>query len=200
MNRVLQLEDEFNNSNSRDVLFTNWKEKFNKLIYKLSSEQSLSIKEQIEISALLISLNKTCFNGIYRKNKKGQFNVPFGKKNTGNVKFIDIDNFKNINSTLEDTTITNVSFESAINFKQIKKNHLVFVDPPYIPISKTAQFKDYYDDGFSIADHENLAQKLDQIDSNGAYFILTNSNTDLVREVYLSKTLLTIRSCSFKSN
>jgi DNA adenine methylase len=187
MNRVLQLEDEFNNSNSRDVLFTNWKEKFNKLIYKLSLEQSLSIKEQIEISALLISLNKTCFNGIYRKNKKGQFNVPFGKKNTGNVKFIDIDNFKNINSTLEDTTITNVSFESAINFKQIKKNHLVFVDPPYIPISKTAQFKDYYDDGFSIADHENLAQKLDQIDSNGAYFILTNSNTDLVREVYLSK-------------
>ena len=94
MNRVLQLEDEFNNSNSRDVLFTNWKEKFNKLIYKLSSEQSLSIKEQIEISALLISLNKTCFNGIYRKNKKGQFNVPFGKKNTGNVKFIDIDNLK----------------------------------------------------------------------------------------------------------
>ena len=187
LNRVLQLEKQFNYSKSRDVLYVNWKEQFNKLIHKLSKDQFLSIREQIEISALLISLNKTCFNGIYRKNKKGKFNVPFGKKNTGDVNFIDIDNFKNVKSNLEDTTITNVSFESAINFKKIKKNHLVFVDPPYIPLSKTSQFKDYYDDGFSLDHHENLAQKLDRIDSNGAYFILTNSNTDLVREIYLTK-------------
>ena len=71
------------------------------------------------------------------------------------------------------------------NFKIIKKNHLVFIDP-YIPISKTAQFKGYYD-GFSIDQHILLSQKINEIDKKGAYFILTNSNTELVKDIYFTK-------------
>ena len=187
MKKILSLQDLFNESKTRDILFSEWKKRFNKLIYKLSTDQNLSDIEKIEISALLVSLNKTCFNGVYRKNKKGQFNVPFGKKMTDVVNFINIENYKNINIALQNTQLTNLSFESAINFQKIKKDHLVFIDPPYIPISKTAQFKGYYDDGFSIEQHHLLAQKINEIDSKGAKFILTNSNTDLVKYIYLTK-------------
>ena len=187
LNEVLSLEELFNHSKTRDSLFLEWKQRFNQLISKLSKNQNISNKEKIEIATLLISLNKTCFNGVYRKNKKGEFNVPFGKKMKEVVNFLDVENFKNVNNVLQNTKLTNVSFESAINFKVIKKNHLVFIDPPYIPISKTAQFKGYYDDGFSLEQHKLLAQKINEIDAKGAYFILTNSNTELVKDIYLTK-------------
>ena len=74
------------------------------------------------------------------KNKKGEFNVPFGKKTTGFVSFLDTENFKNVSNALQKTTLTNYSFEKAINFRTIKPNHLIFLDPPYIPISKTANW------------------------------------------------------------
>ena len=95
------IRKQFNYSKSRDVLYINWKEQFNKLIHKLSKDQFLSIREQNRNISTLNFINRTCFNGIYRKNKKGKFNVPFGKKNTGDVNFIDIDNFKNVKSTLK---------------------------------------------------------------------------------------------------
>jgi DNA adenine methylase len=187
LKKILLMEKQFSESKARDTLFTNWKERFNLLINKSSKDQNLSNSEKVEISALLLSLNKTCFNGVYRKNKKGQFNVPFGKKMTEVVNFLDVENYKNVNSALQDSKLTNISFESAINFQKIKNNHLVFIDPPYIPISKTAQFKGYYDDGFSMDQHYLLAQKINEIDSKGAYFILTNSNTELVKDIYLTK-------------
>lgn len=187
LQKVHSLEELFNKSKSRDVLFLEWKKRFNVLINKLSKGQKISDNEKIEIAGILISLNKTCFNGVYRKNKKGEFNVPFGKKMTEVVKFLDPQNYKNVSTALQNTKITNLSFESAINFQTIKKNHLVFIDPPYIPISKTAQFKGYYDDGFSMEQHYILAQKINEIDSKGAYFILTNSNTELVKDIYLTK-------------
>ena len=187
LEKVVSLEDLFNKSKKREVLYSQWKERFNELLFKLNKTQKLSEKEKIEASALLISLNKTCFNGVYRKNKKGKFNVPFGKKTTGFVSFLDTENFKNVSNALQKTTLTNYSFEKAINFRTIKPNHLIFLDPPYIPISKTAQFKGYYDDGFSVQQHLLLAEKMNEIDSRGAYFILTNSNTELVKDIYLTK-------------
>tara|TARA_Y100000992_G_C21104215_1_gene414113 strand:- start:52 stop:753 length:702 start_codon:yes stop_codon:yes gene_type:complete len=187
MKNIILQEEVFNQSKRRDILFSEWKERFNQLISKTSTNHKISNKEKIEMASLLISLNKTCFNGVYRKNKKGEFNVPFGKKTSEVVKFLDVQNFKNVSTALQNTKISNISFESAINFKIIKKNHLVFIDPPYIPISKTAQFKGYYDDGFSIDQHILLSQKINEIDKKGAYFILTNSNTELVKDIYFTK-------------
>ena len=187
LKKVISLEKSFNDSKKRDILFSEWKERFNDLLFELNKVDKLSISEKIELSALLIAINKTCFNGVYRKNKKGQFNVPFGKKINEDLKFLDLDNFKNVQSGLQYSKLTNSSFEKAINFKVIKPNHLIFLDPPYIPLSTTAQFKEYYEDGFTIQQHKLLSEKIKEIDSKGAYFILTNSNTELVKDIYLTK-------------
>ncbi len=181
INDLIIKEEEFNSSKKREKLFKSWRLKFNKLILK----KNLTVKEKLEISSLLIALNKTCFNGVYRKNKKGEFNVPFGSKKTEVVKFFNKENLRKVSKSFEIAEFTNKSFEKAINFTKIKKNHLVFLDPPYIPVSKTAQFKSYYDDGFNNEEHELLASKLDKIDSKGAFFILTNSNTELTKKIYL---------------
>ena len=185
--KVNLLQESFNKSKNRDSLFSVWKARFNELLFKLNQNDNLLVNEKIELSALLIALNKTCFNGIYRKNKKGEFNVPFGKKIDEELKFLDLDNFNNVKSGLQESKLTNVSFENAINFKVIKPNHLIFLDPPYIPLSSTAQFKEYYEDGFTIQQHEILSEKIKEIDSKGAYFILTNSNTELVKDIYFTQ-------------
>ncbi len=179
--KLSKLEKKFNASQLREVLYRDWRKKFNDLL----AINKPKTYQKIELSALLIALNKTCFNGVYRKNKKGEFNVPFGSKKTESVRFYDEENLLKVNKAFNNAELTNKSFEKAINFTKIKKNHLVFLDPPYIPVSKTAQFKSYYDDGFSNEEHELLAYKLDEIDSKGAFFILTNSNTELTKKIYL---------------
>ena len=185
--KVNFLQESFNQSKNRDSLFSVWKARFNDLLFKLNQNDNLLVNEKIELSALLIALNKTCFNGVYRKNKKGEFNVPFGKKTNEELKFLDLDNFNNVKAGLQESKLTNVSFENAINFKGIEPNHLIFLDPPYIPLSTTAQFKEYYEDGFTIQQHKLLSKKIKEIDSKGAYFILTNSNTELVKDIYFTQ-------------
>ena len=179
------LEDKFNKSKKRDVLFLAWREQFNQLLKKNNS-RSITKKEKIEISALLIALNKTCFNGVYRKNKSGEFNVPFSKKFKEEVSFFDLENIKNINKSFENTVIENLSFEKVIDFRKIKKNHLVFFDPPYLPVSRTSDFNSYYDDGFTEIEHQKLSELLIKKNDIGAYFILTNSDSQKTKEVYLS--------------
>lgn len=181
--KIIQLEKKFNKDSNRDYLHKNWKLRFNFLIKK-QSKTELNTVEKVELSALLLSLNKTSFNGVYRKNKKGEFNVPFNKKFTETIKFIELENLYNVNRNFQNSEFSNLSFEKAINFQKIKKNHFVFIDPPYIPISKTSSFSSYYDDGFDIKNHEILANKIIEIDKKGAYFLLTNSETEQTKQIY----------------
>ncbi len=184
--KVFQLEKQFNKDLNRDKLHEKWKVRFNYLIKK-QSKTSLNNKEIVELSALLLALNKTSFNGMYRKNKKGEFNVPFNKKFTEIIKFANLNNINNVNHNFQNAEFTNLSFEKAINFQKIKKGHFVFLDPPYIPVSKTSSFSSYYDDGFNLTKHEVLAEKLSEIHNRGACFILTNSETELTKNIYSLK-------------
>ncbi|MDN5277415.1 MAG: adenine methylase [Clostridiales bacterium] len=126
----------------------------------------------IKRAAYLIFLNKTCFNGLYRLNKKGEFNVPFGKYK--NPVICDADNLIEVNKALKDTEIICADFEESK--KYIRENTLVYLDPPYRPLNNTSNFTSYNEDGFDDYDQIRLANFFKEMDKRGAYLMLSNSD------------------------
>lgn len=124
------------------------------------------------ITAKLLFLNKTCFNGLYRVNRKGKFNVPFGKYKNPNI--CNSENLLKASELLQRATITCGDFEDRLEF--IDKNTFVYFDPPYRPISKTASFTSYSIDDFNEQDQLRLAQFCKKINDDGAKFLLSNSD------------------------
>ncbi len=140
--------------------------------------QSLSPEEK---AARTIFLNKTCFNGLYRVNKKGQFNVPFG--NYPKPKIIDYENLFNVSQALQNTTIILGDYKGVL--KQFAEpNDFIFLDPPYLPISEYSDFKRYTKEQFYEEDHFELAQEVERLHELGCQVILTNSNHPLVHELF----------------
>jgi DNA adenine methylase len=135
-----------------------------------------------ECAALMIWINKHCFNGLYRVNGKGLFNVPYNNKATGSS--IDEDNLRMIAHFLmtSDTTILHGDFESAC--ETVRSGDFVYFDSPYVPVSETANFTDYTKDGFSYEDHKRLASLFRELDKRGAMIMLSNHNVPLVHELY----------------
>ena len=126
----------------------------------------------VKRAAYLIFLNKTCFNGLYRLNKKGEFNVPFGKYK--NPTICDADNLIEVSKALENTEVICADFEESK--KYIHKNTLVYLDPPYRPLNNTSNFTSYNENGFDDDDQRRLAQFFKEMDKKGAYLILSNSD------------------------
>jgi len=118
---------------------------------------------------------------LYRVNKKGEFNVPYG--NYKNVSFFDEENLIEISKLLKQTKIIHESYEAILK-KYAKKDDLIFLDPPYLPISKSSDFKRYNKEQFYFEDHENLANLYKELDKKGCFLILTNSNSDRVIDLY----------------
>ena len=134
------------------------------------------IKESTPIAAaLFIFLNKTCFNGLYRVNKAGNLNSPFGQRMTVNC--FDRDNINGFSALLESAEILCGDFEQAC--AGAKAGDFVFLDPPYFET-----FDTYQAGGFSLEDHKRLARMFRELTDRGVYCMLTNSNNDLYRELY----------------
>lgn len=133
-----------------------------------------------ETAALMIWLNKHCFNGLYRVNKKGLFNVPFNNKTKGNS--INNSMILDISKYLKKVTITCLDFEKAC--EEVSKEDFVYFDSPYIPESETADFTSYTKYGFSYEDHVRLAELFKELDRRGAFVMLSNNDVSLVRELY----------------
>lgn len=135
-----------------------------------------------ECAALMIWINKHCFNGLYRVNGKGLFNVPYNNKATGTS--IDEDNLRSVAKFLSssDMTILHGDFESAC--EMVRSGDFVYFDSPYVPVSETANFTDYTKDGFSYEDHKRLASLFRELDRRGAMIMLSNHNVPLVHELY----------------
>lgn len=135
-----------------------------------------------ECAALMIWINKHCFNGLYRVNGKGLFNVPYNNKATGSS--IDEDNLRAIAHFLSssDVTILHGDFESAC--ETVRSGDFVYFDSPYVPVSETANFTDYTKDGFSYEDHKRLASLFRELDKRGAMIMLSNHNVPLVHKLY----------------
>ncbi len=131
-------------------------------------------------AARTIFLNKTGYNGLYRVNKSGQFNVPFGRFTK--PLFCDVENLRACSRALRSVSIEVGDF-SAIG-KQTKKGDFVYFDPPYVPLSPTSDFTAYIPGGFGEAEQRKLAKTFAQLAKRGIYAMLSNSDTPLVRELY----------------
>jgi DNA adenine methylase len=134
---------------------------------------SYSIKEYSRRTAMTIFLNRTCFNGLYRVNSKGEFNVPFGRYK--NPTICDSQNLRAVSRVLRGVLITNNDF--SVIQKHIKKDSFVYFDPPYRPLNKTSSFTSYSSNEFNDKEQERLAsvfKKLNQLD--GVKIMLSNSD------------------------
>lgn len=149
----------------------------------------LRAKNPFELSlptraARMIYLNKTGYNGLYRVNRSGGFNVPFGKYK--NPKYLDKENLQAVSHALQKVDIHNASFETVLDYA--KEGDLVYFDPPYVPISQTANFTSYQADGFSINDQRRLRDVCVELTKRNVYIVLSNSDTATVRDLFSSYT------------
>lgn len=134
----------------------------------------------IKKASRFIYLNRTCFNGMYRVNSKGEFNVPFGHYK--NPRILDENNLINCSHLLQRTEIKQADFSEIL--KKVKKGDFVYFDPPYVPLSETSSFTSYTKDGFDIDMQFKLRDVCDELDFMGVKFLLSNSDTKLVNELY----------------
>lgn len=136
----------------------------------------------VERASRFIYLNRTCFNGMYRVNSQGQFNVPFGHYK--NPRIIDENNLLNCSGLLKKTEIKCADFSEILT--KVKKGDLVYFDPPYVPLNETSSFTSYTKDGFDINMQFKLRDVCDELDNKGVKFMLSNSDTKLVNELYVN--------------
>lgn len=134
--------------------------------------------------SLFIYLNKTCFNGLYRVNSKGLFNVPFNNKK--NVVLYDKENMEKLSNYFKKVEIVVSDFEKTC--ENAKEGDFVFFDSPYAPI-KPDSFESYTKEGFSYDEHVRLAKLYKKLSDKGVYCMLTNHNTDLINELYKDYTI-----------
>lgn len=145
------------------------REGFNQNLETMTAEQA----------ARFIYLNKHCFNGLYRVNKKGEFNVPFNGKLSG--RSADPDHLREVSSRLQSVDIRCGDYVDAV--KDAGIGDFVFFDSPYAPLNPTS-FVDYTKEGFDYEDHVTLAALFKMLTNRGCYCMLTNHDTPLIRELY----------------
>ena len=166
--------------------------------YENTSEMFYAVREQewtqlpkAEAAARTIFLNRTCFNGLYRVNKQGKFNVPYGKY--ANPKICDEDGLKAASEALKKAEILCGDYLLVLDH-YAQPGDFVFLDPPYLPISEYADFKRYTKEQFYEEDHIELAKIIMRLHERGCHIILTNSNHPLVHELYAPFTIDVIQT------
>ena len=145
------------------------------------NDKLMKSEYDVELAALFVFLNKRCFNGLYRVNGKGLFNVPYNNSRRVSVNG---DSIIEISKYLQGITIIDGDFEDAC--RDARKGDFVFLDSPYAPLNPTS-FESYTKEGFDIESHKRLAKLYDELTTRGCYCMLTNHNTDLINELYGNK-------------
>ena len=153
--------------------------------YKIRSKDRCKNYEKMSSVAKasrIIYLNKTCYNGLFRVNSQGQFNVPFGRYRNPNI--LDEVVLKAVSDYLKkaQVTILNVDFAEAV--KDAKKGDFVYLDPPYDPVSNTASFTGYDVNGFNQKAQERLKEVFDDLTERGCFVMMSNSDTKFIRNLY----------------
>ena len=150
-------------------------------------------------AARIIYLNKTCYNGLYRENKRGQFNVPFGRYT--NPTICDAANLRNVSRVLQGVDIAQRGYASALDCA--RPGDFVYFDPPYQPLSATSSFTAYNRNGFGEDDQRRLRDVFAQLAERSVRVMLSNSDTPLIHELYAGFTIDRVyatRSINSKSN
>ncbi len=169
------------------------------LLSKMRNDKHLFYKERardvsqltdLERAARLIYLNRTCFNGLYRVNSQGQFNVPFGRYK--NPRIADAGNLMAASAVLQNAAIHTGSFEGLVS--KAKRGDFVYFDPPYQPVSRTASFTSYTKNSFNLADQARLARLAAHLHERGVLVMVSNSDTEEIRDLYKSFDLTIVKA------
>ena len=162
-----EMEEQYiplDNENRKDYYYKK-REEYNSL--KINSEVN-----NIEKAVLFIFLNKTCFNGLYRVNKKGEFNVPMGAYKK--PKICDEENLKNVSLTLRNVKIVYADYRKSEKF--IDDKTFVYIDPPYRPLNITSSFTSYTENDFNDKEQIELAEYINVLNKKGAKIVISNSD------------------------
>lgn len=152
-----------------------------------SSEHYYRVRDQYnqhaasaEQAARFIYLNSTCFNGVFRVNTKGEFNVPVGRKATPSVPSLDA--MRQLGDVLRKVRLSVGSYEIAL--QNVRRGDFVYLDPPYPPLNGTAFFTHYTRDRFGMEDQKALAHQVEQLSRRGVLWMMTNADTTEIRSFY----------------
>ena len=143
------------------------REKFNQAL----SNSTVTREDRIQEASLLLYLNRTCFNGLYRENNDGEFNVSFGRHT--NPDWVQEQRIRKASRSLQGTDVFNTDFEYVV--EEATGGDLVYFDPPYEPVSKTADFNAYHADGFDRADQRRLRDTAVELSKNDVAVLISNS-------------------------
>lgn len=153
-----------------------------KKYYEIREKQERS---EIGRAARVIYLNRTCFNGLYRENSRGKFNVPYGR--LVNPTVCNEPLLKAVSKWLSFVSVTQGHFRVAVEAS--KRNDVVYFDPPYIPLSETSSFSKYNATDFGLNDHLDLSALIERLTKRGVRVMLSNSDCEKTREIYMSSGL-----------
>lgn len=164
-----------------DLLIEDLSKHFNDSDYYYAlREMDVKGLSDVQRASRLIYLNKTCYNGLYRVNRKGKFNVPFGRYRRPRI--MDAEGLMAASRALQGAVLLKADFEVVLD--NAREGDLVYFDPPYHPLSRTASFTDFTDRSFGPRDQERLARVFDILAQRGCLVMLSNSDTPLIRELY----------------
>ena len=151
-----------------------------------------NIKNNIDLAARFIFLNKACYNGLYRVNRSGNFNVPHGKYL--NPKICNKEKLLDCSELLrsQGVEITCSGYKNTIS--KCENNDFIYLNPPYFPVTKTANFTDYTKENFGMQEHNELSKEFDRLNNIGAKAILSNSNSEYIKTLYKKYEIIKIKS------
>lgn len=159
------------------------RDKFNPARQAISDGHGVeSSRYTADLAAMLVYLNRTGFNGLFRLNSKGMFNVPPGRYS--NPRICDTENLRNVAAVLSAKTISIKQVRYARGLAGAREGDFVYLDPPYAPLSATAQFTSYSSEGFTAADQRQLQQTVIRLARKGCWVLLSNSTAPEVAELY----------------
>lgn len=148
--------------------------------YRVRERYNTKKGTRAERAAMFVYLNKTCFNGLHRVNRKGEFNVPEGRYK--NPRILDEEGLRAASAALAGADVVHTGFEALL--AKARPGDFVYLDPPYEPVSRTSNFTSYAEEGFAQADQARLRDVYAELDRRGCKLMLSNSDVPFIRELY----------------
>ena len=146
----------------------------------------------VQKASRVIYLNKTCYNGLFRVNNAGEFNTPFGNYKNPNI--VNAPVLRAVSEYFRSAKITFSCRDYAEVLQELPRNSFVYLDPPYDPVSDTANFTGYNAGGFNRNEQIRLRECCDDLNRRGIKFMLSNSATDFIREQYNGYNIITVKA------
>ena len=175
-------------SNVDELIESLQKHIYDKEYYLKVRAEKVEDLSEIEVASRFIFLNRTGFNGLYRVNKGGQFNVPFGRYS--NPVICDEDNLRRVSDALRDVVITHQDYKNVLETAQ--NGDFIYFDPPYYPVSTTSSFTSYTAEGFLEREQTELRDTFVRLHEKGCFVMLSNSDTPLINKLYSGLNGITI--------